>query len=412
MLLVIIFLLFAVACKAQTPVAQIPANYTLVYDEEFNEGLNFNSASVITASGPCGPGGSKYMAHTPYGGDFYSAGGSGGGWLNPGVDGWPFSTDNGYLDIKGWHTTGGDYSGMLSSVDRQGRGFSAAKAYWEAKIWCPVSNPQLASGLWPAFWLDAVNELGSTTDHSLGSEIDISEFYSNKYGFGQYQVATHEANGFLTQIQTGIDLSAGWHVYSCLIDDSLVHWYFDGKEVANTPASAQDKVPLYFMLDFAFFGYWPDAQNWGTDPGNGGAWSNTTDFKVAYVRVWTTSATPTPTPAPTPAAVHAVVDLSTLVKSLTWPYTEITSGTMDWNNYSATGFDSSDGKTSVVMFYYTAPESTGIRVTWKHPNASQISLIDLVTGVFTALPLVTWDNGQTVKANVTVNSHPQLIIIQ
>jgi len=90
--------------------------------------------------------------------------------------------------------------------------------------------------------------------------------------------------------------------------------------------------------------------------------------------------------------------------------------TMDWSNYSAQQFDTSDGKTSYVLFSYTKQlsntERTQIRITIRHPNPVQIFLLDLVTMSFINLPLVVWDNGRTAKANVVVTSHPQLLIVQ
>jgi hypothetical protein len=142
-----------------------------------------------------------------------------------------------------------------------------------------------------------------------------------------------------------------------------------------------------------------------------------------------------------PAPVLSFGGLAELVKNSAWPYTEILSGTMDWSNYSAQQFDTSDGKTSYVLFSYTNQlsnteqqfdtsdgktsyvlfsytnqlsntERTQIRITIRHPNPVKIFLLDLVTMSFMNLPLDVWDNGQTAKANVVVTSHPQLLIVQ
>jgi hypothetical protein len=117
-----------------------------------------------------------------------------------------------------------------------------------------------------------------------------------------------------------------------------------------------------------------------------------------------------------PASVVSFSGLAALAKNSTWPYTEILSGTMDWNNYSAQQFDTSDGKTSYVLFSDASQlantEGTQIRITIRHPNPVQILLLDLVTMSFINLPLVVWDNGQTAKADVVVTSHPQLLIVQ
>jgi hypothetical protein len=117
-----------------------------------------------------------------------------------------------------------------------------------------------------------------------------------------------------------------------------------------------------------------------------------------------------------PAPVLSFNGLAALVENRAWPYTEILSGTMDWSNYSAQQFDTSDGKTSYVLFSYTKQlsntERTEIRITIRHPNPVQIFLLDLVTMSFINLPLVVWDNGQTAKANVVVTAHPQLLMVQ
>jgi hypothetical protein len=118
----------------------------------------------------------------------------------------------------------------------------------------------------------------------------------------------------------------------------------------------------------------------------------------------------------TPAPVLSISGLAALVKNSTWPYTEILSGTMDWNNYSAQQFDTSDGKTSYVLFSYTNQlsntEGAQIRITIRHANPVEIFLLDLVTMSFSNVPFVVWDNGQTAKADVAVTSDPQLLIVQ
>jgi len=117
-----------------------------------------------------------------------------------------------------------------------------------------------------------------------------------------------------------------------------------------------------------------------------------------------------------PAPVLSFSGLAALVKNSTWPYTEILSGTLDWSNYSAQQFDTSDGKTSYVLFSCTNQlsntERTQIRITIRHPNPVQMFLLNLVTMSFINLPLVVWDDGQTAKANVVVTSDPQLLIVQ
>ena len=84
--------------------------YTLAFDEEFNGPLS------VSAYGP----GTKWIAHTPYGGDFGEA------WFsNPTDPNSPFRIKDGILTITAskdpsrknhWR------SGLLSSVDTKGNG--------------------------------------------------------------------------------------------------------------------------------------------------------------------------------------------------------------------------------------------------------------------------------------------------
>ena len=177
------------------PAVTLPAGYALVFDEEFNEGASFWSTDV-SAKSPIAtyPNQPRYLAHTPYGGDFS-------GFVDPQVDGWPFTADaetighpadtyyngqtvqDGVLDILGWKGNGGTHAGTISTADANGNGFSCKNGYWEAKIWLPPNppgSPVNAPGLWPAFWLDAICTIPLPNPRP-GDEIDICEAYSVDY---------------------------------------------------------------------------------------------------------------------------------------------------------------------------------------------------------------------------------------
>src|SRR5260370_9364591 len=55
-----------ISASAQQPVVPLPAGYSLAFDEELNEGGNFNTPSFVTSGGPCRPGGDRRLAHTAY----------------------------------------------------------------------------------------------------------------------------------------------------------------------------------------------------------------------------------------------------------------------------------------------------------------------------------------------------------
>jgi hypothetical protein len=208
---------------------------------------------------------------------------------------------DGYLNILGWNDSGGTHSGLLATVDQNGTGFSCKNGYWEAKIWLPPnpagstvpSGDFGAPGLWSAFWLNAVCTIPNPNTRS-GDEIDIVEAYSVDYRLYHCNVH-HWFNGVQTSGEPfatvgpfkdasghTLDLSTGWHVYSCLIDTQHITFYFDGTQVflGAIDADGSSNVALYALINFAFGGGWPIDQNWG--PGN----SNRSSMQVAYLRVW------------------------------------------------------------------------------------------------------------------------------
>src|ERR1700730_11787831 len=101
------------------------SGYTLAFDEEFNGPLS------VSAYGP----GTKWIAHTPYRGDFGEA------WFSSPTDPRsPFSIKDGILTITAWKDASRNNhwrSGLLSSVDTKGRGFSQAFGYYEARLQLP-----------------------------------------------------------------------------------------------------------------------------------------------------------------------------------------------------------------------------------------------------------------------------------
>ena len=92
----------------------------------------------------------------------------------------PSSADSNGLNIRCYYdaTRAHWQSGLLSSVDQKGSGFSQALGYWEAKVWCPRLGPADTAntpGLWPGFWLDGVNGISGAP--SSGG--DVAEIEAN-----------------------------------------------------------------------------------------------------------------------------------------------------------------------------------------------------------------------------------------
>jgi beta-glucanase (GH16 family) len=109
------------------------------------------------------------------------------------------------------------------------------------------------------------------------AEIDIVEAYDIDMTIAHQNVHcwnTAHDMGLGHSTRTA-DLSADWHVFSCLIDDARIHFYIDGQEVWNTPALAEAKLPLYIMVSLALAGGWPIDKAY-----------NASKLLVDYVRVY------------------------------------------------------------------------------------------------------------------------------
>lgn len=116
---------------------------------------------------------SKWIAHTPWAGDFGDA-----KFMDPGRDG-PFSVSDGVLTIQASKSKRGRWeSGLLSAVDGRKNGFHQKHGYFEARL-----RFSYGDGIWPAFWLVGVDR----SDHV--AEIDVLEFYG--HDSSHYKARTH-----------------------------------------------------------------------------------------------------------------------------------------------------------------------------------------------------------------------------
>lgn len=216
--------------------------YTLAFAEEFNGPLS------VSAYGP----GTKWIAHTPYGGDFGEA------WFsNPTGPVSPFRIKDGVLTVTAskdpsrknhWR------SGLLSSVDTKGNGFVQALGYYEARMQLP-SGP----GVWPAFWLDGLGSFRSPK--AKVAEIDILEEYGVNSQIAHQVVHVWDTNGKqlsgIGNSSTCQGMTTGFHTYGALINADYIHFYFDGVELWKTPTPPEATEPLYVMVDLALGGGWP-----------------------------------------------------------------------------------------------------------------------------------------------------------
>jgi len=247
-----------VDAKAPLPKLPPPSLNLTGYKVTFNE--DFNDLSVSRA----GPG-TRWIAHTPYWGDFGDA-----GFADP-VEGFPFSVDKGILRIEARKTNGRWKSGLLSSVDPQGNGFSQKFGYFE----CRAKFPK-GPGMWPAFWIMGVRGIKDKT--ITNPEIDVIEQYSaipychtsTLHLWGPNNKHTAEGDSFVVPSMTD-----DFHTYGAMVDEKNIVWYFDGVELWRTKTPEEAKVPLYVMVNLAMGSGWPIDQA-----------PSPSYMYVDYVKVW------------------------------------------------------------------------------------------------------------------------------
>jgi beta-glucanase (GH16 family) len=229
------------------------------YRQTFSE--DFDSLDVS----PWGPG-TRWIAHTPYNGDFGD-----GAFAHP-VPGFPFTIENGVLRIEARKDNNGKWhSGLLSSIDRKGNGFAQQYGYFEMRAKLPAGD-----GVWPAFWL--LGDNGTETR----AEIDIIEYYGHDPA--AYQSAVHvwdhkspdksRVAGSRIVIPPGT-LSREFHTFGASIDPNMIRFYFDRHEVWNTKTMAEHQRPMYLLVDLAVGGGWPIANM-----------PNPSFMYVDYIRAW------------------------------------------------------------------------------------------------------------------------------
>jgi hypothetical protein len=221
------------------PVTLNLKGYRLTFDEEFK-------ALDVSAWGP----GTRWIAHTPYSGDFGDA-----RFADPGPN-TPFSVKDGLLTIEA--KKAGDHwqSGLLSSVDPKGNGFSQRYGYFEMRAKLPKGD-----GTWPAFWMNDVSNLKAPSPRVTNMEIDVLEQYGLATQAMHSTLHWWRADGSHSAVATTAavkDMTDGFHNYGLLWTKDNLVWYFDGVEVFRqpTPPELQSHAE-YLMVNLALGGGWP-----------------------------------------------------------------------------------------------------------------------------------------------------------
>jgi len=231
------------ACASRTPAvadALDLSHYKLVFDEDFSQ-------PSISAHGP----GTRWIAHTPWHGDFGDA-----HFVDP-RPGFPFDHDGKTFRIGMHRTADGRWeSGLLASVDEKGHGFALQYGYFEIRAKLPKGP-----GVWPSFWLDSFVP-APLEDPSI--EIDIFEHYGKFPGAFNTTVTSwpkaghgdHSSKMYISKVAEG-SLSSGFHRYGVMVTPEWCIFFLDGEEFWRTPTPPNHKHPLMLLADLGLGGGWP-----------------------------------------------------------------------------------------------------------------------------------------------------------
>jgi hypothetical protein len=188
--------------------------------------------------------GRRWIAHTPWNGDFGDA-----AFTDPGPNG-PFGLKDGALVITARRDSGGRWrSGLIAAADASGRGSGVQYGYFEARMRMPPGP-----GVWPAFWLAS---LKPASDPSPGVEIDVVEYYG--HAAETYSSSLHvwykgadkdRSRHIVHRTPVAPDsLVEGFHDYGVRVAPDAITYYFDGAPVWSQPTPAELRTPLFPLVN-------------------------------------------------------------------------------------------------------------------------------------------------------------------
>lgn len=228
-------------------------------------GEEFDTLSVS----PWGENGSRWIAHTPWHGDFGDA-----AFADP-RPGFPFRVRAGILEIEARKDADGKWqSGLLASAAPSTVGFSQRYGYFETRAQLPPGP-----GTWPAFWLGTNQPEGSKEP---GVEIDVFEYY------GQFPNAYHSAihvwekvdptksraEDHITDVSPG-SLTNAFHTYGVNVEPDWITFYLDRRETWRVATPPELQEPLLVLVNLALGSGWPIDQT-----------PNPSIMKVDYVHAY------------------------------------------------------------------------------------------------------------------------------
>lgn len=184
---------------------------------------------------------SRWIAHTPWAGDFGSA------RFAPPDHGFPFETRDGILRIEAKKFSDGSWaSGMISAWDACNSGFAQKYGYFEIRAKLPE-----APGFWPSFWLIGVDKSQGT------AEIDVFEYLTHRPDAFSLGIHKHPRDKsetrqtFSTRYKVEPNmLSRQFNTYGVEVGEAETVFYLNRNEIWRTPTIEQMKQPMYMLVSF------------------------------------------------------------------------------------------------------------------------------------------------------------------
>lgn len=155
------------------------------------------------------------------------------------------------LAIRLQKSGGAWYSGVLATVDRNGKGFSQQYGYFEMNAKFPASR-----GAWPAFWL---LNIAALQHHAPAGEIDVVEsfMFAPDYINTTLHDWTPPGRTLAHKLSKVNNLSDGFHTFGLLWTASIMRFYCDEEEIYSVPTPPIMKQPYYPIIDLGLGGGWP-----------------------------------------------------------------------------------------------------------------------------------------------------------
>jgi Glycosyl hydrolases family 16 len=143
-------------------------------------------------------------------------------------------------------------SGVLTSVDSHGKGFSQMYGYFEMKAKFPPGE-----NTWPAFWL---LNTAAKTGRAPAGEIDVVEYIANPRFSDYISTTLHDWSQHKSVPMSHYRVnrpSDSFHTYGMMWTAKTMTFYFDGSVTFQTPTPSIMQQPYYPIVDLGIGGGWP-----------------------------------------------------------------------------------------------------------------------------------------------------------